>query len=166
MRSKVCQRCWRSLFGPQNHYGGLDGGHYTAYCKSALKQRWYKFDDHEVSDISTSSVKSSAAYILFYSTLWWSCWSRKRKHFAWAVMLRERGCLISLKIKSIRRPGRRGSKVTGHAHARKTTLERGGPTFAVDALLQQEVGFASAKTCILFVISMTRQMLLLLIFRP
>ncbi|KAG7468754.1 ubiquitin carboxyl-terminal hydrolase 8, partial [Solea senegalensis] len=52
-----------------NHYGGLDGGHYTAYCKNALKQRWYKFDDHEVSEISTSSVKSSAAYILFYSTL-------------------------------------------------------------------------------------------------
>uniref|UniRef100_H3CVV1 ubiquitinyl hydrolase 1 n=1 Tax=Tetraodon nigroviridis TaxID=99883 RepID=H3CVV1_TETNG len=60
-----------SLYGvsQQNHYGGLDGGHYTAYCKSVLKQRWYKFDDHEVSDISTSSVKSSAAYILFYSTL-------------------------------------------------------------------------------------------------
>ena len=54
---------------PQNHYGGLDGGHYTAYCKNVLKQRWYKFDDHEVSEISTSSVKSSAAYILFYSTL-------------------------------------------------------------------------------------------------
>ncbi|XP_054627618.1 ubiquitin carboxyl-terminal hydrolase 8 isoform X2 [Dunckerocampus dactyliophorus] len=58
-----------SLFGVSNHYGGLDGGHYTAYCKNAFKQRWYKFDDHEVSDISTSSVKSSAAYILFYSTL-------------------------------------------------------------------------------------------------
>lgn len=53
----------------QNHYGGLDGGHYTAYCKNAHKQRWYKFDDHEVSEMSTTSVKSSAAYILFYSTL-------------------------------------------------------------------------------------------------
>lgn len=53
----------------QNHYGGLDGGHYTAYCKNGLKQRWYKFDDHEVSEIYTSSVKSSAAYILFYSSL-------------------------------------------------------------------------------------------------
>lgn len=57
------------LLHHQNHYGGLDGGHYTAYCKNANKQRWYKFDDHEVSEISTSSVKSSAAYILFYSTL-------------------------------------------------------------------------------------------------
>ncbi|XP_037103269.1 ubiquitin carboxyl-terminal hydrolase 8 isoform X1 [Syngnathus acus] len=58
-----------NLFGVSNHYGGLDGGHYTAYCKNASKQRWYKFDDHEVSEISTSSVKSSAAYILFYSAL-------------------------------------------------------------------------------------------------
>ncbi|XP_029316647.1 ubiquitin carboxyl-terminal hydrolase 8 [Cottoperca gobio] len=58
-----------SLYGVSNHYGGLDGGHYTAYCKNAPKQRWYKFDDHEVTEISTSSVKSSAAYILFYSTL-------------------------------------------------------------------------------------------------
>ncbi|KAM8974484.1 ubiquitin carboxyl-terminal hydrolase 8 [Pelodytes ibericus] len=58
-----------NLFGVSNHYGGLDGGHYTAYCKNGLKQRWYKFDDHEVSDISVSSVKSSAAYILFYTSL-------------------------------------------------------------------------------------------------
>uniref|UniRef100_A0A667W8U5 Ubiquitin carboxyl-terminal hydrolase 8 n=1 Tax=Myripristis murdjan TaxID=586833 RepID=A0A667W8U5_9TELE len=58
-----------SLYGVSNHYGGLDGGHYTAYCKNYPKQRWFKFDDHEVSEMSTSSVKSSAAYILFYSTL-------------------------------------------------------------------------------------------------
>ncbi|XP_068131483.1 ubiquitin carboxyl-terminal hydrolase 8 [Hyperolius riggenbachi] len=58
-----------NLFGVSNHYGGLDGGHYTAYCKNALKQRWCKFDDHEVSDISVSSVKTSAAYILFYTSL-------------------------------------------------------------------------------------------------
>lgn len=58
-----------NLYGVSNHYGGLDGGHYTAYSKNAAKNRWYKFDDHEVSELSTSSVKSSAAYILFYSTL-------------------------------------------------------------------------------------------------
>ncbi|XP_071014547.1 ubiquitin carboxyl-terminal hydrolase 8-like isoform X1 [Oncorhynchus clarkii lewisi] len=58
-----------NLFGVSNHYGGLDGGHYTAYCKNAMKQRWYKFDDHEVSEISTSTVKSSAAYIFFFSSL-------------------------------------------------------------------------------------------------
>ncbi|XP_045142387.1 ubiquitin carboxyl-terminal hydrolase 8 [Echinops telfairi] len=58
-----------NLFSVSNHYGGLDGGHYTAYCRNAARQRWFKFDDHEVSDISVSSVKSSAAYILFYTSL-------------------------------------------------------------------------------------------------
>ncbi|XP_075388447.1 ubiquitin carboxyl-terminal hydrolase 8 [Tenrec ecaudatus] len=58
-----------NLFSVSNHYGGLDGGHYTAYCKNAARQRWFKFDDHEVSDLSVSSVKSSAAYILFYTSL-------------------------------------------------------------------------------------------------
>ncbi|XP_075818177.1 ubiquitin carboxyl-terminal hydrolase 8 [Microtus pennsylvanicus] len=58
-----------NLFSVSNHYGGLDGGHYTAYCKNAARQRWFKFDDHEVSDISVSSVKSAAAYILFYTSL-------------------------------------------------------------------------------------------------
>nr|KAF6503384.1 ubiquitin specific peptidase 8 [Molossus molossus] len=55
-----------NLFSVSNHYGGLDGGHYTAYCKNAARQRWFKFDDHEVSDISVSSVKSSAAYENFH----------------------------------------------------------------------------------------------------
>ncbi|KAM4829797.1 ubiquitin carboxyl-terminal hydrolase 8 isoform 1-T1 [Thomomys bottae] len=58
-----------NLFSVSNHYGGLDGGHYTAYCKNAARQRWFKFDDHEVSDISVGSVRSSAAYILFYTSL-------------------------------------------------------------------------------------------------
>ncbi|XP_029806663.1 ubiquitin carboxyl-terminal hydrolase 8 isoform X3 [Suricata suricatta] len=58
-----------NLFSVSNHYGGLDGGHYTAYCRNAARQRWFRFDDHEVSDLSVSSVKSSAAYILFYTSL-------------------------------------------------------------------------------------------------
>ncbi|XP_067275282.1 ubiquitin carboxyl-terminal hydrolase 8 [Pseudorasbora parva] len=58
-----------NLYAVSNHYGGMDGGHYTAYCKNPLKQRWFKFDDHEVSEISASSVRSAAAYIFFYSAL-------------------------------------------------------------------------------------------------
>ncbi|XP_051952951.1 ubiquitin carboxyl-terminal hydrolase 8-like [Xyrauchen texanus] len=58
-----------NLYAVSNHYGGMDGGHYTAYCKNPFKQRWFKFDDHDVSDISSSSVRSAAAYIFFYSSL-------------------------------------------------------------------------------------------------
>ncbi|KAI4894329.1 hypothetical protein NFI96_025119 [Prochilodus magdalenae] len=58
-----------NLYAVSNHYGGLDGGHYTAYCKNAARQHWFKFDDHEVSEMASASVKSSAAYIFFYSSL-------------------------------------------------------------------------------------------------
>ncbi|XP_071489174.1 ubiquitin carboxyl-terminal hydrolase 8-like [Diadema antillarum] len=56
------------LYGVSNHTGTLDGGHYTACCQNAVNKRWYKYDDHEVYDASQSAVKSSAAYILFYTS--------------------------------------------------------------------------------------------------
>lgn len=52
------------LYGVSNHYGTMDGGHYTAYCKSPDKQVWYKFDDHEVYE--HTGIKTHAAYLLFY----------------------------------------------------------------------------------------------------
>lgn len=54
-----------SLYGIVNHFGTLEGGHYTAYCNTS-SQKWYKYDDHEVSEISASSIRTPAAYILFY----------------------------------------------------------------------------------------------------
>lgn len=54
------------LYGVSNHYGTMDGGHYTGFCKSSINKSWYKFDDHEVYELSRDSVKSSAAYLLFY----------------------------------------------------------------------------------------------------
>lgn len=49
-----------------NHYGHLDGGHYTAFCKLE-NQRWYTFDDSNVHEMKESDVCTQAAYILFYS---------------------------------------------------------------------------------------------------
>ncbi|XP_050556044.1 ubiquitin carboxyl-terminal hydrolase 8 isoform X2 [Spodoptera frugiperda] len=57
-----------NLYAVSNHYGSMEGGHYTAYCKSSVYGKWYKYDDHVVTEIPPSEVKSSAAYILFYST--------------------------------------------------------------------------------------------------
>ncbi|XP_039760021.1 ubiquitin carboxyl-terminal hydrolase 8 [Pararge aegeria] len=56
-----------NLYAVSNHYGSMEGGHYTAYCKSSVYGKWYKYDDHLVTEIPTSEVRSSAAYILFYS---------------------------------------------------------------------------------------------------
>ncbi|KAJ2744013.1 hypothetical protein GGI20_003313 [Coemansia sp. BCRC 34301] len=50
-----------------NHYGGLGGGHYTAYARNPEDDRWYDFNDSSVSEVlGEDSVKTAAAYMLFY----------------------------------------------------------------------------------------------------
>lgn len=40
-----------------------------AFCRNYGLKKWYKFDDHTVSTLDKSDVKSSATYILFYTSL-------------------------------------------------------------------------------------------------
>ena len=37
------------LFGVVNHFGSLNGGHYTATCKNSIDNNWYYFNDSSVS---------------------------------------------------------------------------------------------------------------------
>jgi ubiquitin C-terminal hydrolase len=39
------------LYAVSNHYGGLGGGHYTAFGKNKRNNEWYKFDDTIVSKV-------------------------------------------------------------------------------------------------------------------
>ncbi|XP_057371532.1 ubiquitin carboxyl-terminal hydrolase 8-like [Daphnia carinata] len=57
------------LYAVSNHYGTMDAGHYTAYCKNAEYNKWFKFDDQDVMEISGNEVRSAAAYILFYTAI-------------------------------------------------------------------------------------------------
>uniref|UniRef100_A0A1A9WJT6 Ubiquitin carboxyl-terminal hydrolase n=1 Tax=Glossina brevipalpis TaxID=37001 RepID=A0A1A9WJT6_9MUSC len=57
------------LYAVSNHYGFMESGHYTAFCKSDALDHWYKFDDQMVTPLDSSKVVSSAAYILFYTRL-------------------------------------------------------------------------------------------------
>jgi ubiquitin carboxyl-terminal hydrolase 4/11/15 len=57
------------LYAVSNHMGGLGGGHYTAYGKNPINNKWYLFDDSRVSRIEGNvkeTVVSSSAYVLFY----------------------------------------------------------------------------------------------------
>jgi ubiquitin carboxyl-terminal hydrolase 4/11/15 len=54
------------LYAVSNHYGGMGGGHYTAYALNKGTNKWYKFDDSYVSEMDESQVVSSSAYVLFY----------------------------------------------------------------------------------------------------
>ena len=53
------------LFAISNHSGGIQGGHYWAYCKN-LDGNWYNFNDESVSPIDESKLVSPQAYCLFY----------------------------------------------------------------------------------------------------
>eukprot|EP00271_Cylindrocystis_brebissonii_P006579 TRINITY_DN19356_c0_g1_i1.p1 TRINITY_DN19356_c0_g1~~TRINITY_DN19356_c0_g1_i1.p1 ORF type:complete len:1040 (+),score=135.10 TRINITY_DN19356_c0_g1_i1:151-3270(+) len=53
------------LYAVSNHYGGMGGGHYTAYCKLESNS-WHNFDDSHVSTASEDDILTSAAYVLFY----------------------------------------------------------------------------------------------------
>jgi ubiquitin C-terminal hydrolase len=54
------------LYGVSNHYGSLNGGHYTAFAMNPINKKWYEFDDTEVSKVDSSKVVTKAAYVLFY----------------------------------------------------------------------------------------------------
>eukprot|EP00468_Gymnochlora_sp_CCMP2014_P010982 CAMPEP_0167756520 /NCGR_PEP_ID=MMETSP0110_2-20121227/9429_1 /TAXON_ID=629695 /ORGANISM="Gymnochlora sp., Strain CCMP2014" /LENGTH=1205 /DNA_ID=CAMNT_0007642635 /DNA_START=52 /DNA_END=3669 /DNA_ORIENTATION=+ len=54
------------LFAVSNHMGGIHGGHYTAYARNHLTNRWYLFDDSRTSEVNINSVRSRAAYVLYY----------------------------------------------------------------------------------------------------
>ena len=54
------------LYAVSNHFGSLNGGHYTAYCQNPIDKRWYEFDDSSVSSINAGNAVTKAAYVLFY----------------------------------------------------------------------------------------------------
>ncbi|KAK0143279.1 Ubiquitin carboxyl-terminal hydrolase 2 [Merluccius polli] len=55
-----------NLYAVSNHSGTTMGGHYTAYCRNPASGEWYTFNDSRVTPMSSSQVRSSDAYVLFY----------------------------------------------------------------------------------------------------
>ncbi|XP_066588706.1 ubiquitin carboxyl-terminal hydrolase 8-like [Prorops nasuta] len=62
--------CNYNLFAMSNHFGTMEAGHYTAYCKNAVQNKWYRYDDQTVAEVSSSFVKqqTASAYLLFYTS--------------------------------------------------------------------------------------------------
>jgi len=56
------------LYGVSNHYGSLNGGHYTASVKNYVTGSWYNMNDSSCSQTSGSNrdIVTPAAYLLFY----------------------------------------------------------------------------------------------------
>lgn len=55
-----------NLYAVSNHSGTTMGGHYTAYCRSPATGEWHTFNDSSVTAMSSSQVRTSDAYLLFY----------------------------------------------------------------------------------------------------
>ncbi|KAL0051320.1 hypothetical protein WJX82_005625 [Trebouxia sp. C0006] len=53
------------LYAVSNHFGGMGGGHYNAYCKMP-DGKWWCFDDSHVHAVDKNNICSSSAYVLFY----------------------------------------------------------------------------------------------------
>ena len=54
------------LYGIIIHMGNPSGGHYTAYCKNMLNNKWYYFDDDDVYYVTEDEILSSNPYIFLY----------------------------------------------------------------------------------------------------
>jgi len=55
------------LYAVSNHFGGMGGGHYTAYAKNPVNKHWYNFNDSFVERVDDESqIQTAAAYMLFY----------------------------------------------------------------------------------------------------
>ncbi|NXR09268.1 UBP2 hydrolase, partial [Semnornis frantzii] len=64
--SQSCNHAVYNLYAVSNHSGTTMGGHYTAYCKSPVSSEWHSFNDSRVTPMSSSHIRSSDAYLLFY----------------------------------------------------------------------------------------------------
>ena len=55
------------LYAVVNHFGGMGGGHYTAYTRHAEEGTWHLYDDSHCTPVEASAaLNNSAAYVLFY----------------------------------------------------------------------------------------------------
>ncbi|XP_069732387.1 ubiquitin carboxyl-terminal hydrolase 2 isoform X1 [Phaenicophaeus curvirostris] len=64
--SQSCNHAIYNLYAVSNHSGTTMGGHYTAYCKNPVSSEWHSFNDSRVTPMSSSHIRSSDAYLLFY----------------------------------------------------------------------------------------------------
>uniref|UniRef100_A0A4W6FJE7 Ubiquitin carboxyl-terminal hydrolase n=1 Tax=Lates calcarifer TaxID=8187 RepID=A0A4W6FJE7_LATCA len=76
--------CRYDLIAVSNHYGGMGGGHYTAYAKNKDDGKWYNFDDSSVSPANEDQIVVSIlicrswAAVLLYAHQRRICWIQTR----------------------------------------------------------------------------------------
>lgn len=58
------------LYGVIMHYGSMNFGHYVAFTRNPINNKWYHYDDSNVRHVPDNEIESAiqnyAAYVLFY----------------------------------------------------------------------------------------------------
>lgn len=63
----IADRPIYDLYGVDNHFGSLGGGHYTAMAKHPTSDTWHDYDDSSVRPVpSPQEMPTGSAYLLFY----------------------------------------------------------------------------------------------------
>ena len=53
-----------------NHYGHiLESGHYTVYSKHHINNKWYEFNDKNITEININNINKNIIYMLIYNKL-------------------------------------------------------------------------------------------------
>lgn len=60
---------YSSIDAVDNHFGGMGGGHYTAFCRNQVDNQWYNYDDSRVSkaDVSSIQVGHFSSFLVIYA---------------------------------------------------------------------------------------------------
>lgn len=59
-----CNNCIYDLFSVIFHSGSMNSGHYQCYSK--VSNKWYQYNDSEVTEVNLNTVLEDQCYILFY----------------------------------------------------------------------------------------------------
>jgi len=57
-----------NLYAVSNHWGNTNGGHYTAFRKHPISNKWYLYNDNQVIEVQNpeKNIVNQGAYCLFY----------------------------------------------------------------------------------------------------
>ena len=77
-----------ALYAVSVHFGGLGGGHYTAYARNTEDPDWNEYNDSSVSKVRDEDIDrevlTDSAYLLFYlrRDYWPRAWGGERDYDA------------------------------------------------------------------------------------
>lgn len=91
------------LYATINHDGDLNEGHYYAIAKNKLDQKWYKFDDEIVDEISENQVLNGKSYILWYYNSSANEFNRQSKSmpYLWPHVIQSAGNVSHQRLNSV-----------------------------------------------------------------